>query len=63
MHGRRLMLLALKEAEFMILCHKQFLGRRCGNRKNCWLDDDYTRIWQDVRALCALLLYILQFLK
>lgn len=47
------MLLSLNGAKFRILYYKQFLGRRCGIHKNCWLADNY--IWQDVRVVCALL--------
>jgi phage-related protein len=46
------MFLSLNGAKFRILYYKQFLGRRCGIRKNYWPDDDY--IWQDVRVVCAL---------
>ena len=52
--GRGLMLLPSNGTKFKILLvyYKQFLGRSCGIRKNCWLDDDY--IGQDIRVVCAL---------
>jgi phage-related protein len=46
------MLLSLNGAKFRIPYYKQFLGRRCGICKSCWLDDDY--MWRDVRVVCAL---------
>ena len=37
-------------AKFRILYYKQFLDKRCGIGKNCWLIDDY--VWEEVCVVC-----------
>ena len=46
-------LLSWNGTKFGIRYYKQFLAKKSGIQKNCWLDDDY--ILEDVGAMCALL--------
>jgi hypothetical protein len=51
--GDEAYVLSLFGAKFRVLYYKQFLNKRCGVGKNCWLIDDY--IWEEVWVTCALL--------
>jgi hypothetical protein len=44
--------LSLKGTKFRVIHDKQFLDKRCGIEKNCWLD--YDCIWEEVEVMCVL---------
>jgi hypothetical protein len=59
--GDEACVLSLFVAKFRALYCKQFLDKRCGIGKNCWLIDDH--IWEEVWVMLHCCIHILQFMK